>query len=54
MEGLGYEAYVLPPNPTAATDYPGPQLYPLLRMLQVGIGGNDPPDIGIGCYEVGA
>ena len=52
---MGYEAYVLPPHPAAASDDPSAQVYPFLHVLQVGIGGNDPLEIGVGCtYEVGA
>ena len=51
---MGYEADVLPPHPAAAPYDLSAQLYPLLHVLQVGIGGNDSPEIGIGCYEVGA
>ena len=54
MEGLGYEADVLPTHPTATSHDSGAEVYPLLRMLQVGIGGNDPPEIGLGYYEIGA
>ena len=51
---MGYEADVLPPNPAAAPYNPSAQLYPLLHVLQVGIGGDDLPEIGLGYYEIGA
>ena len=39
MEGLGYEAYVLPTHPAAASYDLSAQLYPLVHVLQVDIGG---------------